>query len=41
MSKPPVISGQECVKALQKVGFEVRRQKGSHIIMQRKDPYAM
>lgn len=41
MSKLPVVSGWECVKALQKVGFEVRRQKGSHIIMNRSDPYAM
>jgi len=41
MSKLPVISGQDCVKALQKIGFVIRRQKGSHIIMQRHDPYAM
>jgi predicted RNA binding protein YcfA (HicA-like mRNA interferase family) len=27
-------------KLLQKVGFTVRRQQGSHIIMRRDDPYA-
>lgn len=41
MSKLPVISGQDCMKALQKIGFVIRRQKGSHIIMQRRDLYAM
>ena len=41
MSKLPVISGQDCVKALQKIGFVIRRQKGSHIIMQRQNPYTM
>jgi predicted RNA binding protein YcfA (HicA-like mRNA interferase family) len=38
MSKLPVISGRECVKALQKAGFYVTRQKGSHIILRRDDP---
>jgi predicted RNA binding protein YcfA (HicA-like mRNA interferase family) len=28
----PVLSGKACVAALQKVGFAVRRQSGSHII---------
>jgi predicted RNA binding protein YcfA (HicA-like mRNA interferase family) len=41
MTKLPVISGSQCVKALQKIGFVQRRQSGSHIIMQRKDPFAM
>lgn len=41
MSKLPVVSGLQCVKALTKAGFSVRRQKGSHIVMQRADPYAM
>lgn len=36
--KLPVISGQECVRALQKAGFIVGRQSGSHIIMRRVDP---
>ena len=41
MTKLPVVSGQECVKALQRKGFVVRRQKGSHIIMQRDNPYGL
>lgn len=39
--KLPVVSGLDCVKALTKAGFSTRRQRGSHIIMQRDDPYAM
>lgn len=31
MSNIPQISGKEVIKALGKVGFEVSRQKGSHI----------
>ena len=33
MPKLPHISGRECVAALQKLGFSVMRQKGSHIVM--------
>ena len=33
-------SGSEVVRALQKLGFTVRRQHGSHIIMRRDDPFA-
>jgi predicted RNA binding protein YcfA (HicA-like mRNA interferase family) len=33
MSKLPVISGAECVKALERMGFVVDRQRGSHIIL--------
>jgi len=40
MSKLPQVSGQEVVRALQKIGFTVRRQQGSHIIMRRDDPFA-
>jgi predicted RNA binding protein YcfA (HicA-like mRNA interferase family) len=32
MSKLPRISGRECVKELQKVGFYVKRQGGSHMV---------
>jgi predicted RNA binding protein YcfA (HicA-like mRNA interferase family) len=32
MSKLPQVSGQEVVRALQKIGFTVRRQQGSHIV---------
>lgn len=35
MSRLPLISGRECMKALQRLGFEVIRQTGSHIILQR------
>ncbi|MGA1824142.1 MAG: type II toxin-antitoxin system HicA family toxin [bacterium] len=39
MSKLPRISGQKCVKALLKVGFYLKRQEGSHIIMRRDEPF--
>ena len=35
MPKLPHISGTEAVRALQELGFEVIRQKGSHIVMRR------
>jgi predicted RNA binding protein YcfA (HicA-like mRNA interferase family) len=38
MSKLPTCSGDECAKALEKVGFELARQTGSHMIYKRKDP---
>ena len=38
MSKLPVISGRELVKALQQVGFVLDRQKGSHMILYRANP---
>ncbi len=31
MSNIPQVSGKEFIKALGKIGFEVSRQKGSHI----------
>lgn len=40
MTKLPTISGQECVKALENADFYVKRQKGSHIVMRRDDPFA-
>ncbi|MDA0747714.1 MAG: type II toxin-antitoxin system HicA family toxin [bacterium] len=40
MSKLPVISGQACVQALLRAGFVLKRQKGSHIILRRDDPFA-
>lgn len=36
--KLPVISGFECVRALERAGFYVTRQRGSHIIMRRDTP---
>jgi predicted RNA binding protein YcfA (HicA-like mRNA interferase family) len=29
--KIPVISGRDCVKALEKIGYKVVRQRGSHL----------
>lgn len=31
--KLPVLSGKEVIKLLKKIGFEEKRQKGSHIIL--------
>ncbi len=38
MSKLPVMSGADCIKALKKIGFVVYRQRGSHITMVRQNP---
>ena len=35
MPKLPHISGAEAVKVLQRLGFEIARQKGSHIVLRR------
>jgi predicted RNA binding protein YcfA (HicA-like mRNA interferase family) len=40
MSKLPQISGKECIKTLEKAGFYIKRQKGSHIILCRDNPFA-
>ena len=40
MSKLPRVSGRECVRALEKAGFFVRRQEGSHVILRRSEPFA-
>lgn len=40
MSKIPVISGVQCVRALEKIGFILKRQQGSHIILRRDDPFS-
>jgi predicted RNA binding protein YcfA (HicA-like mRNA interferase family) len=40
MSGLPRVSGREVVAALNKAGFLVRRQKGSHIILRRDIPFA-
>jgi predicted RNA binding protein YcfA (HicA-like mRNA interferase family) len=40
MSKLPRISGRECARALGKVGFYLKRQEGSHMILRREDPFA-
>jgi len=38
VSKLPVISGRNLVRALSKVGFQLDRQKGSHMILFRTEP---
>jgi len=40
VSKLPTISGKDCIKALQKVGFYQRRRESSHIILRRDQPFA-
>ncbi len=40
MSRLPSVSGQQVVAALQRIGFRIRRQHGSHIIMRRDEPFA-
>jgi predicted RNA binding protein YcfA (HicA-like mRNA interferase family) len=35
MPKLPVVSGAEVVRALERLGFMVARQRGSHIVMRR------
>lgn len=38
MPKLPVVSARECIRALEKTGYYVQRQKGSHITMRRDSP---
>lgn len=40
MIKLPRVSGRECVRALMKAGFAIKRQSGSHIVLRRDDPFA-
>jgi len=35
MPKLPVLSGRELVAALERLGFEPVRQRGSHVVMRR------
>jgi len=35
MTKQPVVNGPECIRALQRAGFVINRQKGDHVIMKR------
>ena len=34
-----MISGRECVQALTRTGFIMKRQRGSHMILRRDDPF--
>lgn len=38
MSSLPRVSGRECIRALERVGFALVRQKGSHMIVVRESP---
>ena len=38
LSKLPVLSGRKLIKILKKIGFEVVRQKGSHIVLSKNFP---
>ncbi len=38
MPRVPIVSGSEAVRALQRLGFKVDRQRGSHVVMKRTTP---
>ena len=38
MPKPPIVSGAQAVQALQRLGFNMDRQRGSHVVMKRTTP---
>jgi len=38
VSRLPVVSGRDFVRAMTKLGFVQDRQKGSHLILFRRDP---
>jgi predicted RNA binding protein YcfA (HicA-like mRNA interferase family) len=38
MSKLPVVSGLECIKALEKINLAIVRQRGSHVVLVRENP---
>lgn len=40
MNKLSMISGKECITALQKAGFYIKRRESSHVILRRDDPFA-
>jgi predicted RNA binding protein YcfA (HicA-like mRNA interferase family) len=40
MSKLPRVSGRECLKALEKTGFYLKRRESSHMIVRRDVPFA-
>ncbi len=37
---PRGISGKETIRALEKAGFYIKRQKGSHVVLRRDNPFA-
>ncbi|NOY53482.1 MAG: type II toxin-antitoxin system HicA family toxin [Deltaproteobacteria bacterium] len=38
MTRLPVISGKEAVRAFSRIGYQVDHQTGSHIILRRESP---
>jgi predicted RNA binding protein YcfA (HicA-like mRNA interferase family) len=40
LTKLPRVSGRECIDALTRAGFVVRRQQSSHIVLRRDEPFA-
>jgi predicted RNA binding protein YcfA (HicA-like mRNA interferase family) len=38
MTTLPAVSPDDCIKALQRAGFYVSRQKGSHVQLRRDEP---
>jgi hypothetical protein len=41
MSALPRVSGRDCVRALAKAGFYLKRQEGSHIVLRRDEPFGL
>ncbi|WP_414551233.1 type II toxin-antitoxin system HicA family toxin [Anabaena sp. CCY 0017] len=39
MSKLPSISGKQCIKVLEKIGFYQKRRESSHMILRRDEPF--
>ncbi|MEO8603508.1 MAG: type II toxin-antitoxin system HicA family toxin [bacterium] len=40
MTSLPRVSGRECVRRLRKAGFVELRQRGSHIVLRRAEPFS-
>lgn len=38
MPPVPLVSSDEAIRAFEKIGYEVFHQRGSHIILRRKEP---
>jgi len=39
LTKLPRVSGRECIDALTRAGFLIRRQQSSHVILRRDEPF--
>jgi predicted RNA binding protein YcfA (HicA-like mRNA interferase family) len=40
VSDLPSVSGRECVKSLERLGFVFKRQHGSHMVLRRDVPFS-